>query len=150
RVSRSLICLTALAFCAPSTRAAEPPALTSDQAALIADIEKRQPAIETMARDIWDNPELGYLETRTAKTLGDALSKAGFQVTTGVAGIPTALTATFGSGSPVIGILGEMDALPGKSQASVPVQQEIAGKVNNQGCGHNLFGPGSVAAAIAV
>ncbi|MBS0416496.1 MAG: amidohydrolase [Proteobacteria bacterium] len=103
-----------------------------------------------MASAIWDNPELGYLETRTAKTLADALTKAGFQVTTGVAGIPTALTATFGSGSPVIGILGEMDALPGKSQASVPVQQEVAGKVNNQGCGHNLFGPGSVAAAIAV
>jgi len=103
-----------------------------------------------MARDIWDNPELGYLEFKTSARMIAELRKAGFTVTTGVAGIPTAFIATSGSGGPVIGIIAEMDALPGKSQAVVPRQQEIAGRQNNHACGHNLFAAGSVAAAIAV
>jgi aminobenzoyl-glutamate utilization protein B len=128
----------------------EPSPGSKEDVSILADLEARQAATDAMARDFWDSPELGYLETKTSQRLIGELKKAGFTVSSGVAGIPTAFVASYGSGSPVIGVLGEMDALPGKSQAAVPVQQEIPGKSDNQGCGHNLFGPGSAAAAIAI
>ena len=78
------------------------------------------------------------------------LKEEGFTIETGVAGIPTAFTATFGSGSPVIGVLGEYDALPGFSQDAVPFKKELAGNTNGHACGHHLFGSASAAAAIAV
>ena len=113
-------------------------------------LRDRRPATEAMAKAIWDEPELGYLEFKTSALMVTALKKAGFTVTTGVAGMPTAFVATYGQGGPVIGVLAEMDALPGKSQAAVPVEQEIPGKAYSQSCGHNLFAAGSVAAAIAI
>ncbi len=78
------------------------------------------------------------------------LKKAGFTIQSGVAGIPTAFTATYGSGKPVIGILGEYDALPGMSQAAVPEKQARVAGAPGQACGHHLFGTGSMAAAIGV
>ena len=69
-----------------------------------------------LARQIWSNPELGYLEKNSSQLLQKTLSDAGFKVTAGVAGIPTAFVAEFGSGKPVIGIMAEFDALPGVSQ----------------------------------
>jgi aminobenzoyl-glutamate utilization protein B len=78
------------------------------------------------------------------------LKEEGFTIETGVAGIPTAFTATFGSGTPVIGVLGEYDALPGFSQDAVPFKKELAGNTNGHACGHHLFGSASAAAAIAV
>lgn len=119
-------------------------------AAVLADLQKRTPITEKMARDIWDEPELGYLEFKTSARMIAELKKAGFTITTGIGGMPTAFVATYGKGGPVIGILAEMDALPGKSQADAPVEQQIPGRVNSQSCGHNLFAAGSVAAAIAV
>jgi len=113
-------------------------------------LETNKENIEALAKEFWESPELGYLETNTSQQLMATLRDAGFKVDSGVAGMPTAFVASYGTGGPVIGLLAEMDALPGKSQAAVPVQQEIVGKRNNQGCGHNLFGPGSVAAATAV
>lgn len=124
--------------------------LSQDEVAVIANLDKTKAATEAMARSFWSSPELGYLEIETSRQMIAALKRAGFTVSSGVAEIPTAFVASYGSGSPVIGILGEMDALPGKSQAAVPVEQEIPGKVNNQACGHNLFAAGSIAAAIAV
>jgi aminobenzoyl-glutamate utilization protein B len=92
---------------------------------------------------------MGYLEEKSAalqqKTLGDE----GFSIKSGVAGIPTAFTAEYGSGSPVIAILGEYDALPGLSQKAVP-EKISAGKAAGHACGHHLFGTASTAAAIAV
>ena len=102
------------------------------------------------ALQIWDYAEVGYKETRSSALLQQLLKDNGFTVEAGVAGIPTAFVATFGSGSPVIGILAEYDALPGLAQAAVPEKQPIAGKAAGHGCGHHLFGTASVAAGIAL
>ena len=100
-----------------------------------------------MARKIWDWAEVGYQEKRSSALLADALEAGGFKVERGVAGIPTSFIATIGSGKPVIGILGEYDALPGLSQQAVPERQARAGATAGHGCGHHLFG---VASAIGV
>src|SRR5262245_37999964 len=80
-----------------------------------------------MALKIWDWAEVGYKEEKSSKLLADALEKAGFQVERGVAKIPTAFVATIGTGKPVIGIMGEYDALPGLSQEAVPYRKPKAG-----------------------
>ncbi len=103
-----------------------------------------------MARQIWDWAEVGYQEKRSSALLADALESGGFRVERGIAGIPTAFVATIGSGSPVIGILGEYDALPGLSQQAVPVRQPRADVNSGHGCGHNLFGVASASACLAL
>jgi aminobenzoyl-glutamate utilization protein B len=104
---------------------------------------------ENMAATIWKWAEPGYLELKTTELMQAELSKAGFTIEKGIADIPTAFVASFGSGKPVIGILAEMDALPGLSQQ--PIAQRLALEEGGygHGCGHNLFGTGSIAAAIA-
>jgi aminobenzoyl-glutamate utilization protein B len=103
-----------------------------------------------MARQLWDWAEVGYQEKRSSALLADALEAGGFRVERGVAGIPTAFVATIGSGGPVIGILGEYDALPGLSQQAVPVRQPRADVTSGHGCGHNLFGVASASACLAL
>ncbi len=80
----------------------------------------------------------------------ETLAAEGFEIDSEIAGIPTAFVATFGTQGPVIGILAEYDALPGINQDDVPIRSPIEGKTAGQACGHNLFGAGSVGAAIAV
>lgn len=100
---------------------------------------------------LWDNPETAYAEFEGSAMLADKLEEFGFEVTRGVAGIPTAFTACYGSGKPHFGILAEYDGLSGMSQeAGVPEAKSIPGQDNGHGCGHNLFAGGSVAAALAV
>lgn len=103
-----------------------------------------------LAHQIWDFAELGYQETKSSALLQQTLNDAGFKITAGVAGMPTAFTAERGSGKPVICILGEFDALPGLSQAAIPEQKSIIDGAPGHGCGHHLFGVGSAAATIAV
>jgi aminobenzoyl-glutamate utilization protein B len=103
-----------------------------------------------MAREIWDLAELGYQETESSRLLQTALEVNGFQLERGIAGIPTAFVASFGSGKPVIGILAEFDALPGISQAAVPFRKIVDNKPDGHACGHHLFGAGSTAAALAL
>jgi aminobenzoyl-glutamate utilization protein B len=103
-----------------------------------------------IARQIWANPELGYLETSSSALLQKTLSDAGFNVTVGVADIPTAFVAEYGSGKPVIGIMAEFDALPGVSQAAVPFRDPVTEGGPGHACGHHLFGAASVAAGISV
>jgi aminobenzoyl-glutamate utilization protein B len=105
---------------------------------------------EQVAKKIWDTPELGLRETRSAATLIDVLQKEGFQVTRGIGDQPTAFAATAGSGAPVVALLAEYDALPGLSQvAGQPKRKPVADGAPGHGCGHNLLGTASVAAAIA-
>ncbi|MEY4335253.1 MAG: hypothetical protein RLZZ45_172, partial [Bacteroidota bacterium] len=99
---------------------------------------------------IWKNAELGYKEVKSSALLQETLKKEGFTVETGVADIPTAFVATYGSGSPVIGILAEFDALPGLAQEAVPEKKPIAGQAGGHGCGHHLFGAASVAAGVSI
>jgi aminobenzoyl-glutamate utilization protein B len=113
-------------------------------------LEKRQARDAEIARSIWDWAEVGYQEVKSSALLQEVLSKAGFEVEPGVAGIPTAFVATAGLGKPVIGILAEFDALPGITQDAVPERKPIAGKHSGHACGHHLFGTASVSAAIAI
>jgi aminobenzoyl-glutamate utilization protein B len=103
------------------------------------------------ALKIWEWAEPGYQEKKSAAALADIAEKAGFKVTRGVAKIPTAFVAEFGSGKPVIGIMGEFDALPELSQEAEPFRKPRAGG-NGYGhaCGHHLFGTASLSASIAI
>ncbi len=118
--------------------------------AVVARIDETKAAFETTALKIWGFAEVGYKEKQSSALLQEQLKAAGFTVEAGVAGIPTAFTATFGNGAPLIGILGEFDALPGVSQAAVPERSPIAGQNAGHACGHHLFGAASAEAAIAV
>jgi aminobenzoyl-glutamate utilization protein B len=119
------------------------------RAQLLAHIDANRGVYERMALEIWDLAEVGYLEVESSKLLQDRLRDAGFDVQAGVAGIPTAFVASWGTGGPVIGILAEFDALPGITQDSVPFPQPIASKAAGHACGHHLFGVASTAAALA-
>jgi aminobenzoyl-glutamate utilization protein B len=114
------------------------------------EIEKRALEYNAIASQIWKHAELGYQEQKSSTLLQETLKKSGFAVEAGIANMPTAFMATFGSGKPVIGILAEFDALPGLSQDSVPVKQLLTEGAGGHGCGHNLFGTASAAAAIAL
>lgn len=114
-------------------------------------LDSRQDFLFSVSDSIWDHPETDYTEFISSSILMDALKQEGFTVQTGLADIPTAFLGSYGSGSPVIGILGEFDALPGLSQkAGSTVREALAESGNGHGCGHNLLGAGSLAAAMAV
>lgn len=104
----------------------------------------------TISRQIWETPELGFHEQKSSALLRDELKAGGFTIQDAVAGMPTAFTATYGSGKPVIAILGEFDALPGLSQKDVPHIEPVVAGGPGHGCGHNLLGSASALAAIAV
>jgi len=105
---------------------------------------------EQLAMEIWDLAEVGYLEHQSSQLLQSRLQGAGFDVTPGVADMPTAFVASFGSGEPVIAILAEFDALPGITQDRTPERSPLHDKPAGHACGHHLFGTGSTAAALAV
>jgi len=117
---------------------------------LAASIDARQATYTAIADELWSNPELGYQEQKSSARLQAELKAAGFAVESGVAGMPTAFVASYGSGKPVIGILAEFDALPGLSQGAVPVRKPVVEHGAGHACGHHLFGTASTAAAIAV
>ena len=102
------------------------------------------------ALQIWEYAEVGYKEVKSAALHVQHLKDAGFTVETGVAGIPTAFVATYGTGSPAIGILAEYDALPGINQSASAERDPIVGKNAGHACGHHLFGTASVSAGIAI
>lgn len=107
----------------------------------------------TLAKEIWDYAELSYEEFKSAAALIKALKDQGFEIEENIAGMPTAFTARFssGSGKPVIGLLAEYDALSGLSQkAACPVQEAVQPGGSGHGCGHNLIGAGCYAAAVAL
>lgn len=100
---------------------------------------------------IWDHPETAFEEFFAADTLCQALEQEGFSIERNLAGMATAFSGRFGNGKPVIGILGEYDALSGMSQeADIFHHRELTKGGKGHGCGHNLLGVGSLAAAIAV
>lgn len=113
-------------------------------------LDARQPEYEKIAKNIWEFAEVGYKEKKSSTLLQELLRREGFQIQTGVAGMPTAFIASYGSGSPVIAILAEYDALPGLAQQAVPEKKSITGQDAGHGCGHNLFGTASAAAAISL
>ena len=123
---------------------------TDPSARLISAIDAKSTRYAVLAKQIWSFAEVGYQEVKSSALLATELETAGFKVTRGVVGIPTAFVAEYGSGKPVIGILGEFDALPGLSQEASPLQKAIIANAAGHGCGHNLFGTASVSAGIAL
>jgi aminobenzoyl-glutamate utilization protein B len=98
---------------------------------------------------IWGFAELGLIEFKSSALLADELENHGFRVKRGVAGMPTAFIATWGEGKPVVGIMGEYDALPGLAQKKVPWKEPLESAMAGHGCGHNIHGASGMAAAIA-
>lgn len=122
----------------------------SDNRASLTDMEPGYERTAAVARQLWEWAELGYLENRSSDLLQSHLTEAGFEIEEGIAGIPTAFMAEWGEGGPVIAILAELDALPGINQDALPTRAPISGKGAGHACGHNLFGAGSLSAAIEV
>ncbi len=114
-------------------------------------IQNHAGELTALSDDIWEYAELSLNEYRSAARYVDFLQRKGFRVTEGVAGVPTAFSASFGTGSPKIGILAEYDALSSLSQvAAQAVQEPLVPGGHGHGCGHNLLGAGSLAAALAL
>ena len=128
-----------------------PDAAWAQRDAVLKSIADREDASWQAALQIWQWAEPGYQETKSSELLTSMLREANFRIERGVADIPTAFTATVGSGKPVIGILGEFDALPGLSQTAAPDRNSRDdGNSYGHGCGHHLFGVASASAAIAI
>jgi aminobenzoyl-glutamate utilization protein B len=116
----------------------------------VASIEKHRAELIALSDQIWGYAETALRETRSSKVLADYAEQQGFEVKRGVAGLPTAFVASYGQGRPIIGILGEFDALPGISQKAQPVKEPLEAGAAGHGCGHNLFGAASLGAATAI
>jgi aminobenzoyl-glutamate utilization protein B len=117
---------------------------------LITSIEERKEKFIAMSDEIWALAEVAFEETKSSRILSDYAELQGFRVERGVSEMPTAFIAEYGEGAPIIGILGEFDALPGVSQKAVYFPAPLRPKAAGHGCGHNLFGVGSLGAAIAI
>jgi aminobenzoyl-glutamate utilization protein B len=138
--------LLTLFLLAAATLAAQ----TDDRSAMLSKMDTRAQHFGDVSRQVWEFAEVGYKEVRSSALLKAELQAAGFSVKDNVAEIPTAFSATWGSGKPVISILGEYDALPGLSQQAKPERQAITVGAPGHGCGHNLLGTAAAFAAIAV
>jgi len=113
-------------------------------------IDGNESRLTEMSDAIWEYAELGYVEFKSAKLLADELESHGFKVERGVAGIPTAFVGIWGKGKPVIGVMGEYDALPGLSQKVSPIKEPIEVGEPGHGCGHNIHGTSGLGGAIAL
>ena len=112
-------------------------------------VSAKADAYKQVSKQIWGFAELGYHESKSSDLLQSQLKAAGFTVQTGVADEPTGFIASYGSGKPVIAILGEFDALPGLSQQAVASREAVVSGAPGHGCGHNLLGAGAALAAVA-
>ena len=124
---------------------------TFDKYPFLRIIDEKAGMLDALGDYLWDNAETAYEEFKSAAYIIAALKKEGFEVEENLTGIPTAFCGRYGHGGPVIGILGEFDALSGLQQeAGVFEHKPIAGKTCGQGCGHNLFCLAAFGAALAV
>lgn len=125
-------------------------AWTEEKRQAVAVIESMAGELIALSDSIWTYAETAFLEDKSAAALAAFAKNQGFRVQQGLAGMPTAFTAEYGSGKPIIGILGEFDALPGLSQQVSTRKQPLTGGAPGHGCGHNLFGVASLAAATSI
>jgi aminobenzoyl-glutamate utilization protein B len=123
---------------------------TSSDSDLDLTINKHQLQFENIAMQIWDLAEVGYQEYKSSKLLQDALEEHGFKIQNNLANIPTAFIAEYGSGKPVIAILGEFDALPGVAQSTSPFKESYKDNQAGHACGHHLFGSGSAWSSVVI
>ena len=144
RLRSTLLLLPLVAL--PLSRGADPRL----KEAAIATVEQRAVELTGLSDQVWRFAETALRENRSSALLSEYAEKAGFKVTRGIAGLPTGFVAEYGSGAPIIGILGEYDALPGISQKAEPTKTPLEAGAAGHGCGHNLFGVAALGAAIAV
>ena len=117
---------------------------------LLNSIEEKTLELTSLSNKIWEAAEVAFREDKSAEYLIEYAEANGLTIERGLAGMPTAFTASYGKGKPVIGIIGEFDALPGLSQTTAPYRDELIEGGAGHGCGHNLFGTASLGAAIAI
>ena len=117
---------------------------------LLNSIEEKTLELTSLSDKIWEAAEVAFREDKSAEYLIEYAEANGLTIERGLAGMPTAFTASYGKGKPVIGIIGEFDALPGLSQSTAPYRDELIEGGAGHGCGHNLFGTASLGAAIAI
>ena len=139
--------LGTLAALSAASSVAEPSAA---KLAAVQAVDRHAAALTELSDRIWAYAEIAFREHRSAAALADFAQAQGFRVERGVAGMPTAFVASYGQGRPVIGVMGEYDALPGLSQKTLPEPLPLVEGAAGHGCGHNLFGAGSLGAAIAI
>ena len=133
-----------------SAQAQKKPSHLKTKQTLIASVDAKYAELTSLSDKIWSFEEEAFQEAQSAQALIAYAKENGFSVKEGVADIPTAFVAEYGSGSPVIGIMGEFDALPGLSQKPVPYKDPLNAGAPGHGCGHNLFGVASLGAATAI
>ncbi|HYH00651.1 MAG TPA: amidohydrolase [Terriglobales bacterium] len=129
---------------------AQSPDVIADKKAAVAWIDQHSAELSKISDQVWAYAETALREVKSSRTLADYAEKQGFKVRRGVSGMPTAFVATYGEGKPVIGIMGEYDALPGVSQKAIPTKEPLQPGAPGHGCGHNLFGAASIGAATAI
>ncbi len=113
-------------------------------------IEENKERIIDVHQKIWEWAELGLQELKSGKLMADILEENGFEVERGVAGMPSAFVATYGSGKPAIGMMGELDALPSISNKAVPHREPLVEGGPGHGCGHNSYAATALGASLAV
>lgn len=113
-------------------------------------LEGQEEFLVDIAKNIWDNPEASLEEKYAADLQSSILKKAGFNITSNIGDMPTAFVAEYGSGRPLLGVLGEYDALPGLSQKITSYQEPVKEGTPGHGCGHNLLGTAGLGAVLAV
>ncbi len=124
--------------------------ISKEKKQVIDHVNSHEAQLISLSDEIWGFEETAFEEYKSSAALADYAEAQGFRVTRGVAGMPTAFIAEYGSGAPVIGIMGEFDALPGLSQKTVPTKEPRNAGAPGHGCGHNIFGTASLGAASAI
>ncbi len=113
-------------------------------------VDQNAGILTALAKKIWENPETAFNEVNACKWTAETLRNAGFEVETGYVGMPTAIRAVWGKGHPIIGFLGEYDALPGLSQKVSTEKEPLVPGAPGQGCGHNLLGVACIGAVLGM
>lgn len=122
---------------------------TDTKKAIVHSVDKHETKLIEISDQIWANAELAFEEYKSSELLASYAEANGLRVSRNLAGMNTAFIAEYGSGKPIIGVLGEFDALPGISQKAKPTKDALEEGKGGHGCGHNLFGTGSLGAVIA-
>jgi aminobenzoyl-glutamate utilization protein B len=141
------LCLVLNSLYSSGAHAARPSAV---KRSVVASIDKHSGELIDMSDQIWAFAETALLEHRSAELLASYAERNGFRLERGIAGMPTAFLASFGEGRPIIAIMGEYDALPGLSQKAIAEKSPLVEGAPGHACGHNLFGAGSLGAALAI
>jgi aminobenzoyl-glutamate utilization protein B len=146
---RAAVVMTAFLLCLVHAGALHA-AVSATKEAAVKSVDTHGSALIGLSDRIWEYAETALEEHKSADALADYAEQQGFEVERGIAGMPTAFVASYGSGRPIIGVMGEYDALPGISQKAVPEKTPLEKGAGGHGCGHNMFGAASLGAAVAI